>query len=102
MPHHLLSVKAYENDEIQIKKSDWNVIHIANWNDTEMKMFKFKNGYNQINTDDVQRVYGIPNRGKQAPQSTKDSRIPKIGKTSLLIHTSGMSKESLETHFKFN
>ncbi|TQD88595.1 hypothetical protein C1H46_025852 [Malus baccata] len=42
-------------------------------------MFKFKNGYSKINAADVQRIYGIPNSGKQAPQSTKDSRTPMSG-----------------------
>ncbi|KAB2622189.1 hypothetical protein D8674_024371 [Pyrus ussuriensis x Pyrus communis] len=40
-------------------------------------MFKFKNGYCQVNADDVQRIFEIPNRGREASQSTKDSRIPK-------------------------
>ncbi|KAM1522808.1 hypothetical protein ACFX10_012886 [Malus domestica] len=40
-------------------------------------MFKFKNGYCKVNVDDVQHIFGIPNRGREALQSTRDSRIPK-------------------------
>ncbi|KAB2603173.1 hypothetical protein D8674_004178 [Pyrus ussuriensis x Pyrus communis] len=58
-------------------KSDWDVIHIVNWYDTEKGMFKFKNGYCKVNADEVQRIFGIPNRGREAIQSTRDSRIPK-------------------------
>ncbi|RXH95522.1 hypothetical protein DVH24_008022 [Malus domestica] len=40
-------------------------------------MFKFKNGYCKVNIDDVQSIFEIPNRGREAPQSTRDCRIPK-------------------------
>ncbi|TQE02952.1 hypothetical protein C1H46_011439 [Malus baccata] len=40
-------------------------------------MFKIRNGYCNVNTDDVQRIVGIPNRGREALQSTRDLRIPK-------------------------
>ncbi|TQD81559.1 hypothetical protein C1H46_032891 [Malus baccata] len=71
-------VKAYVKGELQMKKSYWDVIHIVNWYDVEKGMFKLKNGYCQVNTDDVQHIFWIPNRGKEAPhQSTRDSRILK-------------------------
>ncbi|KAB2618148.1 hypothetical protein D8674_014017 [Pyrus ussuriensis x Pyrus communis] len=44
-----------------MKKSNWDVIHIVNWYDTEKGMFKFKNEYCKVNVDD----------------STRDSRISK-------------------------
>ncbi|KAM1502952.1 hypothetical protein ACFXTO_028243 [Malus domestica] len=61
-----------------MKISDWDIIHIVKWYDTKNGIFKFKNGYCKVNADDVQCIFGIPNRGREVPQSTRNSIIPKL------------------------
>nr|XP_028957895.1 uncharacterized protein LOC103444932 isoform X2 [Malus domestica]XP_028957896.1 uncharacterized protein LOC103444932 isoform X2 [Malus domestica] len=71
-------IKAYQEGKMTVRKSNLDVKEVCNCYDTTKKKFKFQNGYSHITTEDVVRIYGIPNKGTEAPKTT-NSRKGKPG-----------------------
>ncbi|KAI5336414.1 hypothetical protein L3X38_015681 [Prunus dulcis] len=60
--------------KVECMKSNYDIVRLIQVYDTKTKKFRFNDGDSEMKSQDVDEIFGLPNRGKKLPSTTTSTR----------------------------